>query len=242
MGADLGDGRNNRHQRVAVWPPPTCLLGRHDSGAVPRHPAGPRPPRGPRLARHPRTHRPRGHGEAPRRRTPLHFALSHVAWPWTRKPGQAFAAWYNLGVEFNAAGQHGRSGSRLRDRARRPGRTFTMPPSTPGFATKSSTIREARSASGATRSRATRHGPRSSISADACSRSLKLYDDADRSLLASLLTNPDQPDTIHHWIGVRTKACAWPILRDLPGLTKDGPHRADGRALAAGRDRRPRGA
>ncbi len=47
---------------------------------------------------------------------------------------------------------------------------------------------------------------------------LKLYDEAERSLRASLLTNPSQPDAIHHWIAVKTKACSWPLLGDLPNF------------------------
>ena len=50
---------------------------------------------------------------------------------------------------------------------------------------------------------------------------LKRYDEAERALQASLLTDPAQPDAIHHWISVKTKACSWPIVAGLPGLDRD---------------------
>lgn len=60
---------------------------------------------------------------------------------------------------------------------------------------------------------------------------LKRYEDAERNLLASLLTNPDQPDVIHHWTGIRAKTCAWPVFLDLPGLPRERMAEATG-ALA----------
>ena len=50
---------------------------------------------------------------------------------------------------------------------------------------------------------------------------LKRYDEAERVLTASLLTDPGQPDAIHHWVGVKTKACSWPIFAGLPKLDRD---------------------
>jgi predicted O-linked N-acetylglucosamine transferase (SPINDLY family) len=44
--------------------------------------------------------------------------------------------------------------------------------------------------------------------------------EAEQELHRSLLTNPKQPDVIQHWVHVRQKMCAWPILKDqIPGLT-----------------------
>ncbi len=43
--------------------------------------------------------------------------------------------------------------------------------------------------------------------------------EAEARMRASLLTTPDQPDVIQHWIHIRQKMCAWPIVHDrLPGV------------------------
>jgi predicted O-linked N-acetylglucosamine transferase (SPINDLY family) len=49
---------------------------------------------------------------------------------------------------------------------------------------------------------------------------LGCYEEAERSLFASLLTAPDQPDVIQHWAHLRQKLCAWPVLppAGIPGL------------------------
>ena len=49
---------------------------------------------------------------------------------------------------------------------------------------------------------------------------LKRYDEAAEALYASLLTNPRQPDVIHHWIYLRQKTCDWPIYdQRVPGAS-----------------------
>ncbi len=46
-------------------------------------------------------------------------------------------------------------------------------------------------------------------------------EEAEARMRASLLTSPDQPDVIQHWVHIRQKMCAWPILHDLlPGVGK----------------------
>lgn len=49
------------------------------------------------------------------------------------------------------------------------------------------------------------------------------YEEAERTLFASLMTAPDQPDVIQHWAHLRQKLCAWPILpaEGVPGLDYD---------------------
>jgi len=48
------------------------------------------------------------------------------------------------------------------------------------------------------------------------------FEDAERLLLASLLTSPAQPDVIQHWVHIRQKMCRWPALSELvPGLSMD---------------------
>jgi len=47
----------------------------------------------------------------------------------------------------------------------------------------------------------------------------KLYDQALETLTTSLLTNPRQPDVIHHWVFLRQKMCLWPVFKAcIPGL------------------------
>ncbi len=50
---------------------------------------------------------------------------------------------------------------------------------------------------------------------------LKQYDEAERAFECSLLTDPTQTDVIHHWAGVKTKACSWPLFGEVPGLDRD---------------------
>ncbi len=51
---------------------------------------------------------------------------------------------------------------------------------------------------------------------------LKRYDEAEQALFSSLLTNPKQPDVIHHWVYLRQKMCMWPVFGcGVPGLSTD---------------------
>ena len=46
-----------------------------------------------------------------------------------------------------------------------------------------------------------------------------LLDEAMATLYASLVTKPDQPDALQHWILLRQKQCAWPVIdHGVPGL------------------------
>ena len=136
-----------------------------------------------------------------------------------RKPGQAFAAWYNLGVEYHIAGQTAEATAafetalsiqaNLHNAAINAGLCHEELDDPQGA------LRIWGDAIQSDEARTALLNQRGRVF-----EKLKRYDEADRSLLASLLTNPDQADAIHHWIGVRTKACAWPVLRELPGLTK----------------------
>ena len=35
----------------------------------------------------------------------------------------------------------------------------------------------------------------------------------------SLLIEPNQPDTVHHWVHARQKQCAWPVYTPIPGVS-----------------------
>jgi predicted O-linked N-acetylglucosamine transferase (SPINDLY family) len=51
---------------------------------------------------------------------------------------------------------------------------------------------------------------------------LNKFDLAEQEMRRSLLINPKQPDVIQHWVHLRQKMCAWPILTDaIPGLSND---------------------
>ena len=37
-----------------------------------------------------------------------------------------------------------------------------------------------------------------------------------------LLTDPEQPDVLHHWLHIRQRMCRWPIAStDIPGLSAE---------------------
>jgi predicted O-linked N-acetylglucosamine transferase (SPINDLY family) len=43
-------------------------------------------------------------------------------------------------------------------------------------------------------------------------------EEAEVTLRRSLLIDPHQPDVIQHFVHIRQRMCAWPVLSDLPGL------------------------
>jgi len=43
-------------------------------------------------------------------------------------------------------------------------------------------------------------------------------EEAEATLRRSLLIDPGQPDVIQHFVHIRQRMCAWPVLSDLPGL------------------------
>jgi predicted O-linked N-acetylglucosamine transferase (SPINDLY family) len=55
------------------------------------------------------------------------------------------------------------------------------------------------------------------------------FEEAETALRAVLLTDPAQPDVIHHWVHLRQKSCHWPVTPDdLPGLSADSLLRGSG--------------
>ena len=135
------------------------------------------------------------------------------------KPKQAFAAWYNLSVQFNAAGHAPEAAAAfkaaLSARADLFGAAINAGLCHEDLGDPQGALRIWGDAIQGDDARTALLNHRGRVF-----EKLKRYDEADRAFLASLLTDPDQPDAIHHWIGVRTKACAWPVFRDLPGLTQ----------------------
>ena len=47
------------------------------------------------------------------------------------------------------------------------------------------------------------------------------FEGALADLTESLRVDPTQTDTIHHWVFLRQKLCAWPIYKEFGGLTED---------------------
>ena len=55
------------------------------------------------------------------------------------------------------------------------------------------------------------------------------FDEAERALYQVLLTDPAQPDVIHHWVHLRQKTCHWPATPgDVPGLSAEQLLRGSG--------------
>jgi predicted O-linked N-acetylglucosamine transferase (SPINDLY family) len=45
-------------------------------------------------------------------------------------------------------------------------------------------------------------------------------EDAERVLYRVLLTDPEQPDVVHHWVHIRQKTCQWPVAAsNIPGIS-----------------------
>lgn len=136
------------------------------------------------------------------------------------KPGQHFAAWYNLGVQLNATGaveeaavayeqalltradlyQAALNAGLCHERLRDPARALR--------------IWEGALQSDVARTSLLNQQGR-------LLETLGRYDEAEKVMVASLLTTPDQDDVIHHWIGIRAKTCTWPVFLPLPGLSED---------------------
>jgi predicted O-linked N-acetylglucosamine transferase (SPINDLY family) len=46
------------------------------------------------------------------------------------------------------------------------------------------------------------------------------FPEAEAMLRQVLLTDPENPDVLHHWVHLRQKTCSWPVaVTDIPGLT-----------------------
>ncbi len=136
------------------------------------------------------------------------------------KPNQLFAAWYNLGVQLTAAGSRVEAAAAFKAALAAQANLYSAAINA-GLCHE-----ELGDPEGALRIWADAlqsDGVRTTLlnHQGRLLETLKRYDEAEQSFVASLLTNPRQTDVIHHWIGVRTKACFWPVLRELPSLTAD---------------------
>ena len=143
------------------------------------------------------------------------------------KTTQVFAAWYNLGVQLVASGVQAEAATAF-------GNALTARPDLNAAAVNAGLCHESlgdpegalqiwRKALQPDQDRAVLLNHRGRLL-----EQLKRYEEAESSLRASLLTDPRQPDVIHHWTGVRAKTCSWPVFDDLPGLTRDDLMEASG--------------
>lgn len=135
-------------------------------------------------------------------------------------PG-GFAIWYNLGTQYNAYGDVANSVIAYRNAlALKP--DFYQATLNLGLAYEAAG--DADLALATWRKALQPDGARTAL-LNHCGRVLenqKLLDEAGRDYTASLLTSPEQPDVLHHWLGLRTRTCAWPTYASgLPGVTRE---------------------
>ncbi len=55
---------------------------------------------------------------------------------------------------------------------------------------------------------------------------LRDYGPAEEALKASLEINPNQDDTLHHWVHLRQRQCKWPVLEEFAGISQNKMLRA----------------
>jgi predicted O-linked N-acetylglucosamine transferase (SPINDLY family) len=136
------------------------------------------------------------------------------------KPRQLYPAWYNLGVQFVAA--EATSDARAAFET-----ALALKPDLAAAAINAGLCREelgdVKGALGVWGKALQSDGDRIALlnHRGRLLEKFKHFDEAERAFEASLLTDPTQTDVIHHWIGVKTKACSWPLFKGLPGLDCD---------------------
>jgi tetratricopeptide (TPR) repeat protein len=129
-----------------------------------------------------------------------------------------YAAWFNLGVLHAAAGNQAGAASAY-------GNTLTLRPDMHGAAINLGLLLE-RSGQPeqalATWKRATQPDDvrlALEIQQGRLLEKLGRFDEAETILRRTLLTDPAQPDVIHHWVHIRQKSCKWPVaLPNIPDL------------------------
>ncbi len=136
------------------------------------------------------------------------------------KPGQHFAAWYNLGVRLNAAGSVAEAAAAFEQALLTRADLFQAAMNA-GLCHErlQDPARALRIWDGALQSDVARTSLLNQQGR--LLETLGRYEEAEKAMVASLLTVPDQDDVIHHWIGIRAKTCAWPVFQPLPGLSED---------------------
>ena len=129
-----------------------------------------------------------------------------------------FAAWFNLGVSFAHAGDRTLAATAYQN-------ALTLRPGFLAAATNLGLVRESLGQfAGALETWGQALQPDDDRVALLNNRgrlleTMNMLEEAEQELRRSLLTRPDQPDVIQHWIYVKQKLCAWPVLSEtIPGL------------------------
>ncbi len=151
---------------------------------------------------------------------PRSIALYQIWISLNVRPQQAYAAWYNLGVQLSAAGNRVEAAAAFKSALASQANLYSAAINA-GLCHE-----ELGDPEGALRiwgGALQDDGVRTNLlnHQGRLLELLKRYDEAEQSFAASLLTNPDQTEVIHHWVGVRTKACFWPAFRALPRLSAE---------------------
>ncbi len=135
--------------------------------------------------------------------------------------GQIFAAWFNLGVAFAQAGDRTLAAAAYRNAlAIRP--DFHAAAANLGLIQES--LGDTASALDIWDQALQSNDARTTLlnNRGRLYEQLNRLDDAERELCRSLLTDPDQPDVIQHWVHIRQKLCRWPVLTaGIPGLSPE---------------------
>ena len=140
---------------------------------------------------------------------------------WSGRSPAEFAIWFNIGVQFNDAGDKANAATSYRN-------ALALKPSFYQASLNLGTLLETMGdVDAALDVWSTALQPDEARIALLNNRgrvreNLKKYGEAQQDFTASLLTDPNQPAVLHHWVGVRTRMCAWPVFApELPGVSQD---------------------
>jgi predicted O-linked N-acetylglucosamine transferase (SPINDLY family) len=130
-----------------------------------------------------------------------------------------YAAWFNIGVSFAREGNHLKAAIAYSN-------ALALRPDTHGAAINLGLLFEATGQPEqalATWKRAAQPDEARialEIQQGRLLEKLGRFDEAERVLRRVLLTDPAQPDVIHHWVHIRQKSCMWPVApSDIPGVS-----------------------
>ncbi len=154
-------------------------------------------------------------------RAPLVSVALYQHWIASQPMGapHLFAAWFNLGVAFSQAGDRTRAGAAYQNAlAARP--DFHAAAANLGLVQES--LGDTTAALDTWSQALQTNEARTTLlnSRGRLFEQLNRLDEAEAELRRSLMTDPNQPDVIQHWVYIRQKMCLWPVLTtEVPGLT-----------------------
>ncbi len=154
---------------------------------------------------------------------PLSPAVLYKAWLDEAGAGSlhAYAAWFNLGIELSASGDTVSAATAYRN-------ALTLRPDQHGAAVNLGLLHENMSQTDKALEiwqQAIQPDDVRTALLNQRGRLLERlgrFDEAERDLYRSLLTNPRQHDAFTHWLHLRMKMCQWPVYgAPIPGLTHE---------------------